>query len=394
MNKRYSDHYGRSPAVDSGRMRVGYLAYGLDRPLTGIGRYTVELARALTTLATPPELTLLTAGAPLALDGGRGWHCAPLTGCRLLPLLMTWGNVLIPRIAGRLKLQIVHDPAGVAPFLFGAGGARMVVTLQDVFPWSYPGVSTSMENLIYRCWLPRVLPQVDAVITVSARSRDDILRYLRIDPARLYVIPDGIAGVFRRLPEQQVREYLAARFGLIKPYILFVGSQTPRKNLGRCLEAFARLRRRFADVLFVVAGPAPRKHSPVERLASRLEIAAGVRVVGPVADDELVMLYNGAALFVFPSLYEGFGLPPLEAMACGAPVVCSNAASLPETAGEAALTVPPDDVAALTRAMEMVLTDRSLAADLRRRGPEHAARFSWERTAVETLTVYRRLLEC
>ncbi len=372
-------------------MRVGMLIYGLDRPLTGIGRYTLELTRALRALGNEIEVILLTAGRPGLLADG-GFRHVPLPGCRLLPGLVTLGNFLIPFVARRFSLDIVHDPTGVIPFLFGAKGAGTVVTVHDVFAWSCRGTSTLLDTLIYRHWLPRIIHKVGAVITVSHHSQNDIQRYLQVAISRLRVIPYGVAPRFHPVPLDQARAHLLQRFGLSRRYLLYVGALTVRKNIGRALEAFALLHDSFPNLCFVLAGPRTWKQTPVEAIVRRLGIGDRIYLTGPLTDADLPALYSGADLFVFPSLYEGFGLPPLEAMACGTPVVCSSAASLPEVVGDAAVMVDPHDVEGLAEAMYRVLTDADLREELRARGLERARQFTWERTARETVAVYREVL--
>jgi glycosyltransferase involved in cell wall biosynthesis len=376
---------------ETGRLRAGLIAYGLDRPITGIGRYTVELARALAALEGGPELTLLAAAGAGPLDGAPGPARAGLPGCRLLPGLLTLGNAFIPAQARRLGLDVVHDPTGVTPFLFGAGGAAMVVTVHDVFPWSAPGFSSRLDTLIYRRWLPSVLTGGDQiVITVSRQSRQDIERYLHIPSRRISVIPYGVAPTFGPLPADAVRSHLEQRFSLRNPYVLYVGALTQRKNVERALQAFGQTAADLPELSFVLAGPRSWKGSAIEATVQSCGIAERVTLTGPLTDADLPALYNGARAFVFPSLYEGFGLPVLEAMACGTPVVTSNTSSLPEVAGDAALLVDPCDVDAIAAALRRVLTDPGLAEELRARGPARAAEFTWERTARETLAVYER----
>jgi glycosyltransferase involved in cell wall biosynthesis len=189
-----------------------------------------------------------------------------------------------------------------------------------------------------------------------------------------------------------VRDRLRRRFGLNEPYILYVGALTLRKNIARALEAFAELNSSHPGLCFVLAGPSTWKKTPIASLLERLGITERVLLTGPLTDDDLPALYNGADLFVFPSLYEGFGLPPLEAMACGTPVVTSNASSLPEVVGDAAITVDPYDVDALSGAMRRVLTDPCLRDEMRQKGLARASGFTWERTARETVSVYRQVL--
>ncbi len=373
-------------------MRIGLIIYGLDRPLTGISRYILEITQALAALKEPIELFLLSAGSPGPLSNLEGFHYIRLPGCQLLPGLMTLGSVELPRLARRYCLDVLHDPTGVTPFAFGSGSARQVVTLHDVFPWSCPGKSAPLDNLIYRAWLPRVLPNGrQRIITVSQQSRRDIETFLHVSGERVNVIPEGIGGQFRPLPPGEVQECLWSRFGITWPYILFVGALNQRKNNARAHQAFARIAPEFPELHFVIAGPRSWKKTPLENILESLQIGNRVLLTGPVSDADLPALYNGARLFVFPSLYEGFGLPPLEAMACGVPVITSNVSSLPVVAGEAALLVDPYDVDNIAQTMHLVLSNPHQGAEMKAIGQRQAARFTWERTARATLDVYQNL---
>jgi glycosyltransferase involved in cell wall biosynthesis len=372
-------------------MRVGLLVYALDRPLTGIGRYTMELGRALCRLEPSVELALLTAGNAGTLVGGGRVPRAPLPGCRLLPGLVTLGNLLIPRAVRRLELDIVHDPTGVTPFLFGAAGARTVVTIHDVIPWSYPGASTRLDALIYRHWLPRVLLRVDAVIADSQATKTDIIRYMRVTSEKIQVVPGGVADSFQPAPASEI-DGVRGKYQLPEGYILFVGSVEKRKNLTGLMRACTLLRRMGSLEPVVIAGSAARKYPELQATLRELGLEQDVRLVGYVSEPDLATLYSGARVFVFPSLYEGFGLPPLEAMACGTPVVCSNRSSLPEVVGDAALMVDPDDVEGLAEAMRRVLSDADLREEMRSKGLARARQFPWEHTARATIEVYRQVV--
>ena len=372
-------------------MRVGLIAYGLDRPLSGIGRYSAELAQALVSLNSCVKLTLLTAGRPLGLGAANSQSQAPLAGCRLLPGLVTFGNLMVPIVSRNLGLEIVHDPTGITPFGFGASQARTVVTVHDVFAWAFPGTNSLLDRLIYHHWLPRILPWVDAVITDSQCSKDDIIRYLGVRADKVTVIPLGVNSEFSCIPEDGVQATLA-RYRISLPYILFLGAQDKRRNLPHLLQAYARLRRQGERRLLVIAGAHRGQSGSIAQEWHSLGIEDSVIFLGHVANADLPALYSGADLFVFPSLYEGFGLPPLEALACGTPVVCSNAASLPEVVGDAAVTFDPHNVEEMADAMRRVLANRDLREYLRQRGLQRAAQFTWERTARETVKVYEQVL--
>jgi glycosyltransferase involved in cell wall biosynthesis len=300
------------------------------------------------------------------------------------------GNVIIPLKARLLELDLVHDPSGATPLFFRAGRARNVVTIHDVFPWSCPDTSTLLDTLIHRYWLPRVLPRVDAVITVSQRSKADIVRYLKIPTNKIHVVYEGVSAAYLPLAAGEAAK-TKVRHNLPDSYVLFVGSVEKRKNLRGLLHAYARLRNMGEIPPLVVVGVRRWKHTGIMETLRELDLEQHVIFTGYVPDAYLPALYSGADLFVFPSLYEGFGLPPLEAVACGTPVVCSNAASLPEVVGDATIMVNPYDVKGLAGAMHRVLTNADLREELREKGLERARQFTWERTARETVAVYREV---
>lgn len=372
-------------------LNSGLVTYGLDQPTTGISRYTIELTRALAGLENGPTITLLTAGG-LGLLSGLGLDHAVLPGCRRMPGMLTLGNGLISLLARRRGLELVHDPNGVSPFLFGAGGARTVVTVHDVFPWSYPETSTLLESLIYRHWLPRLLPRVDAVITDSQASKDDIARFLKIESAKIRVVHLGVDPSYKPTAPDRTAA-VTSRYGLPDKYLLYLGSTRRHKNLTGLLTAYSDLERMGYTIPLVLVGvSAEACRTTLAQAPGSSDLKERIICHGHVSEADLPAIYSSATLFIRPVLYEGFGLPVLEAMACGTPVVCSNVASLPEVAGDAAITIEPTDVEALAVTMQRVLSDHDLLEELRGRGLERAANFTWERTARETVEVYEQVL--
>lgn len=366
-------------------MRVGLVCYGLDRPLTGIGRYSVELARALAALPDAPDLTLLAAGGVGPLTDC-GLPVVNLPGCRLLPALLTLGQVELRGLAARHRLDIVHDLSGCAPFGLGAGRARTISTVYDVIPLSFPGVSTRLDALIYRRWLPWMLPRLDAVITVSESSRRDIARFMHVDPARIAVIPGAVSPRWQP-PDADALAAARAAYGLPERYLLYVGNVEARKNLQRVIAAYATLP--VDTPPLVIVGPHKWRYSAI--VAAAAELGDRLIFTGYVDDAHLPAVYGGALLFLFPSLYEGFGLPVLEAMACGTPVITSTASSLPEVAGDAALLVDPTDTDAIAAAMVRLLVDADLQNEIRKKGLVRAADFTWSQAARRTLNAYQSL---
>ena len=360
----------------------GLITYALDREPGGIGRYTLELLHALRSAAI--HVTALNAGTEGAPQGA-----LTLPGARLVPGLLTVGQLGIAWQALRHELAVVHDPTGVMPLMLT--GARRVSTIHDVIPYIYPETSSGLDWLIYRYWLPLAVRLLHAIITVSQQSKIDIIRYLHIKPEIVTVIPEAANTAYREMSQAEIAPALA-RNEIHFPYILYVGSVEARKNLPRLLEAYTYLRAWSTHWKLVIVGARKWKFSPVFDTIQRLELEPHVHFTGYVEEADLPALYNGASLFTFPSLYEGFGLPVLEAMACGTPVVTSNTSSLPEVAGDAALLVNPSDVGAITAAMRAVLEHPEQAATMRAKGLERAGEFTWERTARETIAVYEGLL--
>jgi glycosyltransferase involved in cell wall biosynthesis len=233
------------------------------------------------------------------------------------------------------------------------------------------------------------------VITASEAARCDLQTTFGVPRAKLTAIPLGVDDRFRPQPEPAV-ESLRQRYSLPTPYVLYLGSNKPHKNIGALIDAWASLvRNRSVPVsgdpaCLVIAGHADPRYTLARKRALEHGVASTVRFLPDIADDDLPALLSGALCFVFPSLHEGFGLPPLEAMACGTPVIASNRTSLPEVVGEAGLLVDPEP-AALAAAIARLVVDSDLRSTLHRRGLERAAGFSWERTATETLQVYRQV---
>ena len=361
---------------------IGFIAYGLDRAPTGIGRYSKELIAALCRAGV--NVTILQAG-----KGLRGNGTIRLPGSRLLPGLLTIGQAEIAWTIRRQKVALVHDPTGCVPL--SLTGARRVATLHDAIPYIYPETSTRLDWLIYHFWLPLAVRRLDSIITVSKRSKADILRYLPVKPENVTVIPEAAAPMYRPMNQAQIEAALL-RHGIRFPYMLYVGSIEGRKNLTRLLEAFAQVRDWSQKWKLVIVGAHKWKYAPLFDTLKQLQLTSDVHFTGYVPEEDLPALYNGASVFVFPSLYEGFGLPVLEAMACGVPVVTSNCSSLPEVAGEAAILVDSTDVNAIAVAIRRVLEEPELAATLRAKGLARAGHYTWGRTARETIAVYEKVL--
>lgn len=374
-------------------MRVGFFTYGMADKLTGIGRYTAALTRALQALDMGVEPVLLSPYPESTLPWYDEFETHHVPSLRLVPAAASLGNWVLHRAATDLSLDILHDPCGIAPFLAPSLSPtrryKRVVTVHDAIPLVTPAVQPLMTRAIFRTLIPAARLTADAVLTVSEASARDLAHYARIPREKLFVTPNGVTPP-ATLSEVEVEEILA-RLRLERPYFLYVGNLTPRKNLSRVLGAFARLRSESvaAPPSLVIVGPSAWRAHETMRRAREVD---GVVLTGYVDDATLSALYRGAAALVFPSLYEGFGLPALEAMCCGAPVISSATSALPEVIGDAGLLVEPTDEVAIYEAMRTLLERPDLAQRLRQRGYERSACFTWERTARTTCAVYETLL--
>jgi glycosyltransferase involved in cell wall biosynthesis len=272
------------------------------------------------------------------------------------------------------------------------GHYRRVVTVHDAIAFRYSQGYNRVNNFLNRRYLPTMLHFADAVITDSQAAKADIETYLGLPPNKVHC--SYIAADIRFSPvaaEDTAR--VVAKYDLRPPFVLYLGALEARKNVDGLLRAYAQLvHAGFANAQLVIGGKPTWKHEAIGRTLSELALGERVKFTGYVEDADLPALYSAAAVFAFPSHYEGFGLPVLEAMACGTPVVCSNNSSLPEVVGDAALMVDPANDEAIAHALGLVLSDAGLAAQMRARGLERARCFSWQATAARAVAVYERLV--
>ena len=349
----------------------------------GIGTYVGELVPQLA--AAGANLTLFRSEWPRpGPDWLRAYPAAVVPG-RIRTLYPRWDLTGRPRLPASLADRaVVHatNHAAVPPV---DGGQRLVVTVHDLAFDRFPEMFPRNWRWLYRSGVRAAARRAHAILVPSLATAEDIRRRGDVDPARVHVTPLAASLAAGDADPAPVLE----RLGVGRPYLLSVGTQEPRKNLARLVRAYRRLDTPHALVL---AGPPGLRDAELER-----ELAAGGRgdvvrtgALGPV---DLDAVYRGADAFAYPSLYEGFGLPVLEALARHLPVVSSATSSIPEVAGDAALLVEPTDGEALTEALRRVLGDRELRDDLARRGPAQAARFSWAATARATLAAYRTTTE-
>lgn len=373
-------------------MNIGLDGRFIQDHYPGIGRYTYQLALALARCSPQDMFTII--HQPSATNTRYDPdQLARLPNVRLvavsaapLALASQWQ---LRQIARREGLTLFHTPHYPMSYILPC---PVVATLHDLTPWLVPGAVTGWRARRLFWLLMRLAAwRSAAVITGSRQAADDLNRHLKVSPSKITIAPHGVDAFFHPAELGQVDE-VRARFKLDKPYVLYCGSNKPHKNIARLIEAWAALPSSLRDrYSLVLAGAEDLRYPSGESLAQQFGVLASTRALGACLSQDLPALYSGACGFVFPSLYEGFGLPVLEAMACGTAVACSNSSSLPEVVGEAGLVFEARDVRAISSAIELLLSDSALRLKLAQAGLERARAYTWDHAAEITLSVYHTI---
>src|SRR3954452_5090162 len=362
----------------------------------GVGRYTARLATLLPALFPDDGYTGFVARHPRTeIDAALAGFAVHLATERLpLPrpvLYDAWHMIGAPRLSVLARplagADVVHAPSVAVP---PRGRARLVVTVHDVAPLLFPETFPARGRWFHRSGLRAAARRADAIIVVSHDAAADVVERTAISADRIRVVHNGVDDV--DVTEEQVQA-MRSRLGLERPYVFWVGTQEPRKNVRLLVQAFAAATAAEPSLPhdLVLAGGAGWLHEQASTMAGADRLGDRLRLLGRVGDEDLHALYRGADLFAFPSIHEGFGLPVLEAMRQGTPVVCTDRSSLPEVAGSAALLVTPDPDA-WAAAIISALTDDALRARLAASGRSRATEFSWERCVRQTNDVYADLI--
>ncbi len=367
-------------------MRVAINGLFWDQPATGSGQYLRGLIEGLAGI-DGVEPMLVTAGAPAApVPPGVEVRPSGRAGGNLAKLWFE--QVTFPRVTRREEADVAHVPYFAPPL---CPGAPVVVTIHDLIPLVLPAYRGGAHVRAYMALVSAAARRATLVVTDSEASARDVERVLGIPRERIRVVYLAAGDAYRPRPQDEL-EALRRRLGLPDRYLLYLGGFDRRKRVPELLQAYKLALARLEPIALVVAGGLPAADSAFvpdpRRAAQELDLDQ-VRFVGHVAEADKPALYAGAEAFVFPSIYEGFGLPPLEALSCGTPVIAAQSSSLLEVVGEAGLLVEPDDVKGLAEAICAVAGDPVVRDRLAARAIDQAARFSWQRTAAETVAVYR-----
>ncbi len=362
----------------------------------GIGRYVRELIAALAMCDPQQTYRLFVAGAnthqlppvPGPKFFWRATRITPLWFARI------WYRARIPlpveTFTGRIQLFHATDFT-LPPTL---PGTRTLLTVHDLSFVRAPETATPVLKAYLDEVVPRSVRRATHVLADSQATKDDLIEFYGTAPEKISVLLSGVTANFKPVTDPETRKAVRERYNIQEnPYIFSVGTVQPRKNYARLIEALAALGPAYADVHVVIAGGRGWLDDPIYETVQRLGLAERVHFIGFARDEDLPALYTDAACVAYPSLYEGFGFPVLEAMACGTPTMTSDVSSMPEVAGDAALMVDPYDVDAIADALKQLLSDHTLRAELIVRGYQQASQFTWTQSARQLKAIYCHLLE-
>jgi glycosyltransferase involved in cell wall biosynthesis len=366
-------------------MHIGLDGIPLAFARTGVGHYTFEIAQALTRVAPEYHFQFLypSSFAPVNISGA-----VPAVRVPVGPVGRHWWSTGLPKYVRREKFDLFHGTNYDVPLW---RQCATVLTVHDLSLLLFPETHEKRSVTRARRRLPMMLKTADAVIVPTDAIRQEVADYFGVKQQKLFVVHEAPREFFVPV-DQEMTVATREKFGIGDEFVLAVGTIEPRKNLQTLIEAFERVVKARENVQLVIAGGRGWLSGPVFSLLERSPVRSRIVLTDYLHDSDLRDLYSACRVFVYPSLYEGFGLPPLEAMACGAPVIASSVSALVETTGDAALLVEPKDVDGFAAAIIEVLSDAELRGKLSTAGHRRAKEFSWDKAAIETLSVYDRTL--
>ena len=366
-------------------MRIGIDARLVYYRGAGISQYTLRLLQELAAIAQDDEFVVFQSRRdPSRLVQQTNFHKRSLW----TPPHHRLEQFLLPLELATVDLDVLHSPDFIPPF---RRHCRSVITIHDLNFLLYPNFLTP-QSARYYGQIDQAVRNCDHIIAVSESTKRDIIRLTGAPEDKITVVYEAAHPIYRPLQDELILQQVKDRLGMDSDFILFVSTIEPRKNVPTLLMAYKQLLDNYhADVSLVLAGEKGWLFDEVFALVDKLGLRERVRFPGRVSPEDLLGLYNAARVFVHPAFYEGFGLPPLEAMACGTPAVVSNTSALPEVVGDAALLVDPTDVDGMAVAIWRLLSDEALRKQMIEKGLRRARRFSWKKAALETLEIYHGL---
>ncbi|HVN53912.1 MAG TPA: glycosyltransferase family 1 protein [Anaerolineaceae bacterium] len=364
-------------------MRIGFDRTFAEINQAGTGIYVDSLARALVNRADNDTVRFFSAGQFRDLSKPKTLRTRMDTLYRDL----IWMHLILPIQARKTYIDLLHMPANLCPIY---SPCPVVLTILDTIIYQNPNNFPLWQRNYFLALGPHSARNAAHIITISESSKADIVKTFGISPEKITSIPIAVSPEFRILDESHIKN-VKLKFGLNR-FILTVGAIEPRKNLLRLMQAFNMIRNNYPDIVLVHAGPRGWHMDHLMPYIEQQGLSSSVRFIGRVPLSELVGLYNAATLFAYPSLYEGFGLPVLEAMSCGCPVITSNVSSMPEIAGGSTILIDPLQTEEIAGAIQSLISKPDLREILRQKGLQRANCFSWSQCANETIEVYQKVL--
>lgn len=355
-------------------LRIGF---DCRHNLSGIGSYITNLLEQFSTIDSQNEFVLF--GMVNSFTHKKNFHNIPMD----IPIYNLKEQFVINQVATRSKLDLLHIPHYNIPIAYKG---NIITTVHDIIHLKFPEFLPNKLAYYYAKYLLKsALKKSKKIITVSENTKRDLIDFFQVDAEKIETVYNGVSDRFTRIHDQVLIDSFKQKRGITKPYILCVGNVRPHKNINRLVQAYKELYKINQRYLLVIVGEK-------RQSMSFLEDHEGLIFTGYIDDNDLITAYNGADLFIYPSLYEGFGIPPLEAMKCGVPVACSNSSSLPEVVGQASILFDPYDIGTMVKAMLNGLIQKDLRAKLIEEGFRRAALFTWEEAAQKTLNIYNKVL--
>ena len=356
---------------------------------TGIGTYTNQLIRSLNKIDYDNNYLIFMPQCDSIYNFQSNFKLKLVESS---PSTSFWDDINVPNILNNTDIELYHVPQN------GVGlseniKCKKVITLHDIIPLKMPETVSDRYLKIFNDELPKVLNTCDGIITVSNFSKDDISKEFNYPADKIYVTPLAAEDIYKPMSKCQSKDVITRKYGIKEDFILYVGGFSPRKNILGLIEAYSKLSNKLKETFkLVITGKKGPSYSKYKNRAEKLHVSNNVIFTDFIPIEDMPLFYNATEVLVYPSFYEGFGLPPIEAMACGTPVIASNATSLPEVCYESALFIDPSDISALSYDIERVLSNSLLRLTMVKKSLTRSKDFSWNKTALDTISAYKSIL--
>lgn len=359
---------------------------------TGGGRYFSELIKGLRPFDSNIKYSLflnnrMTRYAKTFNPAVKVINCGLLS--RFRPTRILWENFIFPAAIKKRKIDLLHAAGFTLP---GTISCKSVITVFDMTFFTMPQLHLASKVVYFQKMIPAALKNADKIIAISKQTKNDIISISGVAEDKIKVIYIGAGKEFQVISDKDAVEGIKQKYGLPKKYILFVGTIEPRKNIKGLIHAYAVLKKKGCEHKLVIVGKRGWHYGDIFEAVKRLKLNSDIIFTDYVSGQDIPFIYNGASIFAYPSFYEGFGIPVLEAMSCGVPVVTSNVSSLPEITGEAAVLIDPTDINEISISIDKILRDSELASSMTTKGFDRVNLFSMERMITETTQVYNEVL--